>query len=910
MNLYDKVETDYKMAQKLCEDMKLTRKQQIAYDHMVANENVFVTGPSGVGKSSVIKMFRELHGNNKVIAMTSTTGISALLVGGTTIHSYLGIGLGKGSVETLVANIMMKQYLRQRWKKLDILIIDEISMLDPGLFDKLEEVARDVRNQVRPQRMMGGAGPPKPFGGIQLILSGDYCQLPVIGSDDFCFEAKSWKKCVPNTVVLTKIIRQTDLDFQKCLNNLRFARITQSTKDLLLSRLGAKLENEAGVKPTRIHTTNVAVDEINERELDLLANDDTEFLQYDMEMYLYQFVKNKNYILERYRKNCMAPSRLQLCVGAQVMLLHNLDMENELANGSRGVVIKFVEDLPVVRFLNGIERIINYHVWEYEEADKPMLKITQMPLKLAWAITIHKCVTGNTIICTENGLQKIRDLSSTNQLHSTSDTIKLSVIGKTGKNTATQIFKGVSEPKITVTTSLGYTVSGSERHPVLTYDGREVWKKLPEIVKGDYLVLKSNTQCFGINPSTSEFKPVDCKICYTIPDFVTVELCYLIGLLIGDGCYSVRRNYPIEFAAHKSETRIIKLFTEYTNNIFGKSFNKYTYSRVTTVKLMKNSKMIREFLLWCGLDYVTSESKVIPWSVMQNTRECQIACLRGLFDTDGGVNTLVHYTTVSHQLAVDISAILLNIGIISSIRKMGGKSREKLRQAYRIHISGYQAHLFYKIVGFESEKKARKLADIYGSYTTYTVKSNICEIPNGKNLISNLRKEVYAFTTLSRTSSNMDISKLSGILSRIINGRSKLRHNHVKFICDTISTNIIPIEELGSYGSALNYIYTNNLFFDRVTSISSGSDEVLYDLYVPDDHTFIGNGIINHNSQGQTLDYAEVDLSNVFTFGQAYVALSRVKSKEGLSIVDIDFDTIRVHPKAKEYYKELKRNGY
>ena len=111
---------------------------------MTAGKNVFITGPSGTGKSSVIKLFKQLYGRQKTIAITSTTGISALLIGGTTLHSYLGIGLGTGSVGALTTKIMKKPYLRERWKKLDVLIIDEVSMLSPELFDKLEAIARGV----------------------------------------------------------------------------------------------------------------------------------------------------------------------------------------------------------------------------------------------------------------------------------------------------------------------------------------------------------------------------------------------------------------------------------------------------------------------------------------------------------------------------------------------------------------------------------------------------------------------------------------------------------------------------------------------------------------------------------------------------------------------------------------------
>jgi ATP-dependent DNA helicase PIF1 len=160
-----------------------------------------------------------------------------------------------------------------------------------------------------------------------------------------------------------------------------------------------------GIKPTRIYTTNAAVDAMNEKELDKLA-EDNDFYQYDMEIYFYEFVQDREQALEKYRKNCLAPERMQLCKGAQVMLLHNLDVQGGLANGSRGVVIDFVEGIPIVRFLNGVECPIDFHSWEIEEGKKKIVRITQMPLKLAWSVTTHR-IQGSTLDYAEVELSNI-----------------------------------------------------------------------------------------------------------------------------------------------------------------------------------------------------------------------------------------------------------------------------------------------------------------------------------------------------------------------------------------------------------------------------------------------------------------------------------------------------------------------
>ena len=360
------------------DSIELTKNQEKAYSYMVNRKNIFITGPAGVGKTAVIKSFMRNYQTSREIAVTSTTGTSALLINGTTIHSYLGIGYGNQTIEYLVKKIYGWNWLYKRWISVECLFIDEISMLDPELFDKIEEIARIVRKNE------------KPFGGIQLVLSGDFLQLPCVGTSSFCFESKSWDKCIDETIYLNKIIRQGNKTFQNVLNSIRKGKITEDVKKILDSRIGVELDNDYGIKPTKLYSKNYDVDIINNKELDILAEDGKEFYEYEMEVVVQSNVGNKNSIKEKFYKNCTAPKNLQLCIGAQVMLLKNLDLQNGLANGSRGVVTSFVADIPVIRFLNGVERVIDYDIWEVSENDKKILRATQIPLKIAYAISIHK----------------------------------------------------------------------------------------------------------------------------------------------------------------------------------------------------------------------------------------------------------------------------------------------------------------------------------------------------------------------------------------------------------------------------------------------------------------------------------------------------------------------------------------
>lgn len=357
---------------------KLRPKQKDAYECLEKYKNVFITGPAGTGKTSIIKLFINAYKHSRKIANTSTTGTSALLLGGTTVYSYLGIGYGNGSVESMVKKIYSWNWLYKRWTELDCLFIDEISMMSPDVFDKIEETARIIRQNN------------KPFGGIQIVLSGDFCQLPCIGTNKFCFESKSWDKCIDKTIYLDEIIRQGDTTFQNILNNIRVGKVIESDKLILNARIGTKLTNNFGIKPTQLYSKNCDVDRINNEELDKLGKDGRQFYEYIMETNVYSGITQKSATLEKFKKFCIAPDILQLCVDAQVMLLKNLDLQNGLANGSRGIVVNFIGDMPIVRFLNGYERVIDYEIWEIEENDKKILKARQLPLKVAYGISIHK----------------------------------------------------------------------------------------------------------------------------------------------------------------------------------------------------------------------------------------------------------------------------------------------------------------------------------------------------------------------------------------------------------------------------------------------------------------------------------------------------------------------------------------
>ena len=387
----------------------MNTKQSIIYEKIVNGDSVLLTGPAGTGKTYVIKKFYYKYKDEKKIGLTSMTGTSAVVLGGRTVHSFLGIGLGTGSAENLYKRLMQgSAFIKNVWKNLEVLIIDEVSMLNPELFDKLEYVARRIRRN------------DKPFGGIQLILSGDFCQLPCITKNEdnvFCFEAETWSNCIKYTFILEDIVRQSEVELQKCLNEARFGKLSSESLELLKNREDATLEQESkGIIPTRLYAVNKAVDLINQREFEKIPGE----LIYEYEMTVEGIDDEDD--KEKYIKSCIAPRLLQLCIGAQVMLLKNLGVSVGLCNGSRGRVIGFTEEgEPKVVFCNGMEVVVSEDVWEYDldtrikkkqagnkegENKEDKVFVKQIPLKLAYAISIHKS-QGMTLDCVEVDLKDV-----------------------------------------------------------------------------------------------------------------------------------------------------------------------------------------------------------------------------------------------------------------------------------------------------------------------------------------------------------------------------------------------------------------------------------------------------------------------------------------------------------------------
>lgn len=370
--------------------MGLNTLQKYFVDQALRGANLFLTGQAGTGKSYTLSaLMSEFTKRRIAYGITATTGIAALNVQGSTIHSWAGIGLGEEDAATLAGKVNKNKRAAERIRKTKVLIIDEISMCSKELFEKLDQVFRVVRRKFN-----------LPFGGIQLILVGDWLQLPPVARQyekSFCFESEIWKTARIRNVTLTEIVRQDATgSFAKLLSKIRTGEYEDADLDLLDSRFGFKFPND-GIKPVVLYCTNRNVEAFNNKELSKLEG---EAVHHDAED-----SGQANYIAF-FDRNCPAPKVLSLKVGAQVMLLHNLSVEGGLVNGSIGVVEAFTPGkAPVVRFANGAQEVIQKHTWEAKEQVfddnggwrmRTAAKREQFPLKLAWSMTVHKS-QGSTI---------------------------------------------------------------------------------------------------------------------------------------------------------------------------------------------------------------------------------------------------------------------------------------------------------------------------------------------------------------------------------------------------------------------------------------------------------------------------------------------------------------------------------
>ena len=345
--------------------------------------NVFLTGAAGSGKTYVLNQYIEYLRLKKIsVGITASTGIAATHMGGVTIHSWSGMGIHDSLTTKDLADMYKKQYLRKHYLRAKVLIIDEISMLHAHQLDMIDQICRYFKKN------------DLPFGGMQLVMCGDFFQLPPVtkfqkikdqaslfeqAKTDFVTESHIWNEMNLYICYLDEQHRQDDASFLRVLNDIRASDVNETTVEYLTDRLNKPVEGYS--KPTKLFTHNTDVDTLNAEHLERLSGEKHEY---------FMVGRGSMTLNQTLKKSCLAPERLILKVGAQVMFVKN-NYDQGYVNGTLGEVIHFdKDDHPVVRTFDGAEIVVGQASWEIKEDNVELAAISQIPLRLAWAITVHK----------------------------------------------------------------------------------------------------------------------------------------------------------------------------------------------------------------------------------------------------------------------------------------------------------------------------------------------------------------------------------------------------------------------------------------------------------------------------------------------------------------------------------------
>ncbi len=346
--------------------------QEEALDILKMGNNVFLTGAAGSGKTYVLNQYIKYLKKNKInVAITASTGIAATNMNGKTIHSWAHIGIKDHLTDADLNKIFNRTDFRMQILSCRVLIIDEISMLHHFRLDIVDKVLKKINEN------------DLPFGGIQVVLCGDLFQLPPItpyGKEIiYINESSIWPDMNIHICYLEEQYRQKDDDFIRLLNEIRQNEISTKSLELLSSRLNKKFEDE---NITRLFTHNADVDTINKLELDKLSGKVHNFSMTS---------KGDPYVTKSLTDTCLAPSELKLKIGATVMFVQN-NYKLGYVNGTIGKVVKFDSEtgFPVIKTLTGKKILASPGVWKMEEGESVLAEISQVPLRLAWAITVHK----------------------------------------------------------------------------------------------------------------------------------------------------------------------------------------------------------------------------------------------------------------------------------------------------------------------------------------------------------------------------------------------------------------------------------------------------------------------------------------------------------------------------------------
>lgn len=343
--------------------------QEKALEILKGNDNVFLTGQPGTGKTYTINRYIDWCIDNGITpTVCASTGIAAVHVGGGTLHSWAGVRDDNELTAEDMEEILANTYTLNRIVRTEVLIIDEISMVSAKLLNVVSKLAMKARNNTTP------------FGGIKIVVVGDFFQLPPV-KGDYAFNSVAWEHADFQVCYLHEQHRQDDKVFQDILTNVRAGFLTDEQKEIVRSRV---VDDVSELDATRLDTHNNKVDKINAMKLDRLPG------------------ASRTYVMDKRGNekavaglisNCLSPEKLRLKVGAKVLFTKN-DIDQRWVNGTQGTVVELMDEMVKVELPNGVIETVTPEEWEraegYGSRKNVIASIMQLPLKLAWAITIHK----------------------------------------------------------------------------------------------------------------------------------------------------------------------------------------------------------------------------------------------------------------------------------------------------------------------------------------------------------------------------------------------------------------------------------------------------------------------------------------------------------------------------------------
>jgi ATP-dependent exoDNAse (exonuclease V) alpha subunit len=365
-------------------------KQKEALQILKAGYNVFLTGCAGTGKTHLLSEYISFLKKKGVsVGVTASTGIAATHIGGVTIHSFSGMGILDQLTASDLNRVLKKSYLAKNLKRTQVLIIDEISMLS---LDQLDIADKIIRSFLKSE---------EPFGGMQVVLCGDFFQLPPIKKDHnlysqgtgFAYKSRAWRELDLRVCYLTEQHRHKEKELLFVLDSIRKNKVNEEVVNLLRSCYKARIKE--GEEITKLYTHNINVDSINSRELQKLPGKRKVF---------YMQKRGPKGLTQTLGKNLLAPEKLELKEDAVVMFVKN-NLEKGYVNGTLGRVVRFEEERPVVKTQKGRYVKVDQEKWNIEEDGEVKAEVRQLPLRLAWAITVHKS-QGTTLDAAEIDLSR------------------------------------------------------------------------------------------------------------------------------------------------------------------------------------------------------------------------------------------------------------------------------------------------------------------------------------------------------------------------------------------------------------------------------------------------------------------------------------------------------------------------